>query len=70
MRSTAETLALAAAIASHSRHPYSRALGCVRRRSAAPPVALSGMSEHPGSGLEAHAGATVYRLGRPEWALC
>ena len=64
-----EALALAAAIASHSRHPYSRALAAEGSRRLCPPIALSGASEHPGSGLEAHAGATVYRLGRPEWAL-
>ncbi len=64
-----ETLALAAAIASHSRHPYSRALAASGAKCGSAPVALSSVSEHPGSGLEAHAGTTVYRLGRPEWAL-
>src|SRR6185503_12191034 len=34
-----------------------------------PPVALTGLREHPGSGLEGHVGDAVYRLGRPEWAL-
>lgn len=63
-----EALALAAAIASHSRHPYSRALAAEGSRRHCPPIALSHVSEHPGSGLEAHDGATVYRLGRPEWA--
>ena len=32
-------------------------------------VAFDEISEHPGYGLEARAGAIVYRLGRPEWAL-
>ena len=64
-----ETLAIAAAIASHSRHPYSRALAASGAKCSSAPVALSSVSEHPGSGLEAHAGTTVYRLGRPEWAL-
>jgi Cu2+-exporting ATPase len=64
-----KTLAIAAAIASHSRHPYSRALAASGAKCDGAPVALSSVSEHPGSGLEAHAGTTVYRLGRPEWAL-
>jgi Cu2+-exporting ATPase len=62
------TLALAASIAGHSRHPYSRALAAAATdRSAVP--ALDSIAEHPGCGLEARAGATVYRLGRPGWAL-
>ena len=63
-----DALALAAAIASHSRHPYSLALApqARTRRSA---IAPDRVSEYPGSGLEALLGATVYRLGRPEWAL-
>jgi Cu2+-exporting ATPase len=63
----AETLALAAAIAAHSRHPYSLALaaagGGARART------FDHVSEHAGCGLEARDGATVYRLGRPGWAL-
>jgi Cu2+-exporting ATPase len=62
------TLALAASIAGHSRHPYSRALAAAAAgRGALPP--LDSIAEHPGCGLEARAGATVYRLGRPAWAL-
>jgi Cu2+-exporting ATPase len=64
-----ETLALAAAIASYSRHPYSRALAAEGARRHCPPVAMSGVLELPGSGLEANVGATVYRLGRSAWAL-
>jgi Cu2+-exporting ATPase len=61
-------LALAGAIAVHSRHPYSRALA------ATAPVAqlrlaLDAVSEHPGCGMEARVGTVVYRLGQPEWAL-
>ena len=62
-------LALAAAIASYSRHPYSRALTAEGARRRCPPIAVSDVSESPGSGLEAHVGDTVYRLGRSEWAL-
>jgi Cu2+-exporting ATPase len=62
-------LALAAAMARHSRHPYARALATAGGAvSAAPPV-LDGVKEQAGSGLEAMDGASVYRLGRPEWAL-
>ncbi|MGB9387448.1 MAG: HAD-IC family P-type ATPase, partial [Pseudolabrys sp.] len=64
-----DALALAATIASHSRHPYSRALVAVRQRPVRSPTSMASVSEHPGSGLEARIGTTVYRLGRPEWAL-
>jgi Cu2+-exporting ATPase len=64
-----ETTAIAAALASHSRHPYSRALS--EAFSGVPPtsVMFDEVAEHPGFGLDAHSGADVYRLGRPEWAL-
>jgi Cu2+-exporting ATPase len=32
------------------------------------PIAFDEISEHPGAGLEARSGGTVYRLGRPDWA--
>ncbi len=59
------TLAIAAAIASHSRHPYSLALAAAHRN---PGLTFDSVSEHPGDGLEAHAGSTTYRLGRAAWA--
>ena len=62
----AEVLAIAAAIASHSRHPYSAALAAVKPESA---EAFDSISEHPGLGLEASAGSAVYRLGRPDWVV-
>ncbi len=61
-------LRLASAIAAHSRHPYSRALATAGT-GAASSVMLDSVSEQPGSGLEAMSGATVYRLGRAQWAL-
>ena len=64
-----ETLAIAAAIASYSRHPYSRALVEAAATLAPAGVVFDEVSEHPGFGLEAISGAIVYRLGRPEWAL-
>lgn len=62
------TLALAGAVAAYSRHPYSRALAAVVPTAQAP-IALDDVSEHPGCGMEARLGGSVFRLGRPEWAL-
>ena len=64
-----ETLAIAAAIAAHSRHPYSKALAAAGRDRGLALPALTSISETPGSGLEAHVDGHVYRLGRPDWAL-
>ena len=63
-----DALALAAALAAHSRHPLSRALAAAGANGRAVPH-LSDISEHPGLGLEAKAGRGVYRLGRAGWAL-
>jgi Cu2+-exporting ATPase len=60
---------LAAAIAAHSRHPYSRALATAGGQSSARRIALEDITEHPGLGLEAYIGHHVYRLGRADWAL-
>jgi Cu2+-exporting ATPase len=62
----ADGAAVAAAIASHSRHPYSQALAALGIVSA--PIAFDEVTEHPGEGLEACSGRTIYRLGRPDWA--
>jgi len=64
-----EAIGIAAALASHSRHPYSRAL--VEAAADMPPsrIVFDEVSEHPGFGLEACSGVITYRLGRPEWAL-
>jgi len=63
------SLAVAAAMASRSRHPYSRAIAAEGLRRRSPAVALADISEQPGAGLKARAGDKVYRLGRAEWAL-
>ncbi|MFZ0194119.1 MAG: heavy metal translocating P-type ATPase, partial [Pseudolabrys sp.] len=42
-----DALALAATIASHSRHPYSRALVAVRQRPVRSPTSMASVSEHP-----------------------
>jgi P-type Cu2+ transporter len=62
-------LVLAAAIASHSRHPYSRALAAAHQGLVPSQNSLTSVSEYPGSGMEACIGTAMYRLGRPEWAL-
>ncbi|WP_332684220.1 heavy metal translocating P-type ATPase [Bosea sp. (in: a-proteobacteria)] len=62
-------LALAAALAAHSRHPYSRALAMAGGTLAPATVSFTDVTERPGCGLEASAGGALYRLGRPEWAL-
>ena len=64
-------LTLAAALAAHSRHPYSRALIAASAGLGRPAdgIVFSEVAEQPGAGLEAKAGGSLYRLGRPEWAL-
>ena len=62
-------VAIAAELASHSRHPYSRALVEATAGHQPSCVAFEKVSEHPGYGLAARTEAGVYRLGRPEWAL-
>src|SRR5262249_41548588 len=64
-----DTLALAAVIAAHSRHPYSRALAAAGGDQPGHRIELTDIAEHPGFGLEAHADGYVYRLGHPQWAL-
>src|SRR4029077_8971817 len=64
-----EAVAISAGLACHSRHPYSRALIEAAAGRPASRVMFDEIFEHPGYGLEASAGAVVYRLGRPEWAL-
>jgi Cu2+-exporting ATPase len=58
-------MGLAASIARHSQHPYSRALA----RLSDAQTDFDEIAEHPGFGLEARAGAITYRLGRTEWAI-
>ena len=62
-------LALAAALAGHSRHPYSRALVAAHGAQGGSVPRIGSVREHPGYGLEALAGTDVIRLGRPDWAL-
>jgi len=62
-----EALALAAGIAAHSRHPYSRALAASTSRKQS--IAPDAVAEHAGNGVEARIGNDLFRLGRPAWAL-
>src|SRR5262249_18427344 len=59
-------LAATAAMAAHSRHPYSQALAALGQDGA---IAFDSVSELPGNGIEARRGNDVYRLGRADWAL-
>src|SRR5690606_29088302 len=63
-----ETLAQAAALAAHSRHPYSRAITRAGAGLADMP-AFTAIGELPGFGVEAMLGTDRYRLGRADWAL-
>lgn len=65
----ATALAMAARMAAGSRHPISAAILAAQPKSQFEPPALDSVSELPGYGLEARSGHSVYRLGRPDWAL-
>ena len=60
-------LALAAALAVHSRHPLSQAIAQAAGTSSR--EEFDSVAELPGLGIEAHRGETVFRLGRAGWAL-
>ena len=62
-------LAIAAALAAHSRHPYSLALAAAGRAAAMPPVTLHDVAEQPGCGLLGRLDGAIWRLGRADWAL-
>jgi Cu2+-exporting ATPase len=65
----AHALALAAALAAHSRHPRSRALVAAHGARGGTPALIADVHEIPGHGLEGLDGSVRLRLGRPEWAL-
>jgi Cu2+-exporting ATPase len=64
-----EALRIAAAIAVHSRHPYSRAVEAACATNPVQTIEPDAVTEHPGCGLEARIGPHLYRLGRANWAL-
>ncbi|MDG4875299.1 cation-translocating P-type ATPase [Mesorhizobium sp. WSM4935] len=59
-------LAIAADMATHSHHPFSRAIAPYAAYVGQPSV--ESVSEHPGFGIEAITGGNTWRLGRRGWA--
>ncbi|RWE35225.1 MAG: cadmium-translocating P-type ATPase [Mesorhizobium sp.] len=59
-------LAIAADLAAHSRHPYSKAIAGFAVSSSQ--HIFDAVTEHPGFGIEATAGGSIWRLGRRGWA--
>jgi Cu2+-exporting ATPase len=64
-----QALAVASALAAHSRHPLSRALATAGEGRDLAGIRFSDIVEHPGLGMEARRDGGVYRLGRADWAL-
>ena len=64
-----DLLAIAAAMATCSRHPYSQAIVAAARARDVPIATLGELHERPGAGLEARIDGKTYRLGRTDWAL-
>lgn len=62
-------IAVAAAIAVHSRHPYAQALAATAGEGSAGAIKAGQVREYPGNGLEARCGKDILRLGRAAWAL-
>ncbi|MER9125779.1 cation-translocating P-type ATPase [Mesorhizobium sp. M0959] len=58
-------LAMAAEMAAHSRHPFSKAIAGNAAFAGQPK--LASVSEHPGFGIEAIAEGSTWRLGRRGW---
>lgn len=56
-------LAVAADLAAHSRHPYSKAIAVCSSQHK-----FDRVTEHPGFGIEATAAGSTWRLGRRGWA--
>ena len=63
------TLAIASAIASHSRHPLSKAIVSAAAGLPASAPAFDTVAEIPGCGVEAMNATGTWRLGRSAWAL-
>jgi Cu2+-exporting ATPase len=62
-----DLLAIAGAIAAHSRHPHALAIATAAAAMPAPVAAT--VAEQPGLGIEATLAGSTWRLGRAEWAL-
>ena len=63
-----ETLSLAGAVASHSRHPLARALSGAASGAGLLAPEVRNIQDIPGDGVEAWIGEDCYRLGRWNWA--
>lgn len=63
-----KTHCLAAAIAAHSSHPYSKALAQSIPTPMQVQLQTNQVTEYPGDGIEAKVDGTIYRLGRAGWA--
>lgn len=63
-----EHLAVAGTLASHSTHPYARALAAAHQRAGGTIVAFDQVEEIAGFGLEGRMKTGFYRLGKPGWA--
>ena len=61
-------LAIAAAMAAHSRHPMSNAIMAAAPPASTAEIAFDSVTEHPGFGVEASKDGQIWRLGRPGWA--
>jgi Cu2+-exporting ATPase len=61
-------LAIAAAMAAHSRHPMSNAIMAAAPPASTAEIAFDSVTEHPGFGVEACKDGQIWRLGRPGWA--
>ena len=62
-------MGIAAKIAAGSRHPAALAIAAAGAGQSVLPLAFKDVRELPGLGIEAHAEGSIYRLGRPGWAL-
>ncbi len=61
------SIATAAALARHSRHPLSKAIAASAVAASAP--AFDAVTDIPGAGIEATGNGITWRLGRADWAL-
>ena len=66
---TPSAFGIAAQVAVGSRHPAALAIAAAGAGQPVLPFAFKGVRELPGLGMEAHADGSIYRLGRPGWAL-
>ena len=61
-------LGRAAALASYSRHPFSRAIAQAGKKESSG-IVFDNVTEHPGLGIKGTLNGDTYRLGRADWAI-